>query len=104
MLEPTAPLFDCFGFDWDEGNADKSWIAHRVTRSECEETFFNEPFLLTVDLHHSASEPRFYGLGHTDEGRRFFLVSTVRGTLVRVISARDMSRRERREYERARVE
>ncbi len=48
---------------------------------------------------HSGQESRFYALGQTDAGRRLFIVFTVRGTLIRVISAREMNRREKREYE-----
>jgi len=48
---------------------------------------------------HSSKEPRFYMLGHTDKGRRLFVVFTIRGGLIRVVSARDMNRRERRLYE-----
>jgi hypothetical protein len=44
-------------------------------------------------------EPRYYVLGQTDAGRKLFVVVTVRRELIRVISARDMNRRERKEYE-----
>jgi uncharacterized DUF497 family protein len=97
-------LLDCTGFQWDSGNLEKNWTAHGVRWTECEESFFNEPFLIAPDVGHSQSEPRFYALGQTDHGRRLFLVFTVRTRLVRVISARDMSRRERQEYERVRGE
>jgi hypothetical protein len=40
-----------------------------------------------------------YLLGKTDSGRRLFVVFTIRGELVRVISARDMNRNELRSYE-----
>ncbi len=93
-------LSGCIGFEWDEGNAEKNWIKHRVGRSECEEAFFNEPIFAASDVERSGVEPRFYALGQTDEGRLLFLAFTVRGPLIRVISARDMSRRERKEYER----
>lgn len=86
------------GFQWDAGNQDKSWERHRVSRSECEQVFFNRPFLLSDDQPHSEDEPRFYALGQTDLRRLLFVVFTLRETLLRVISARDMTRRERREY------
>ena len=94
-------LTRCTGFEWDEGNADKNWVAHGVTRAEAEQVFFNVPLLLAPDREHSKSEDRYYGLGVTDTGRALFVVFTIRGELVRVISARDMSRRERRAYEQA---
>jgi len=92
-------LTRCSGFEWDEGNLLKNWETHRVSASECEQVFFNQPLVTGDDERHSGQEPRYYGLGQTDASRRLFVVFTVRGTLIRVISARDMSRRERREYE-----
>jgi len=97
-------LSACTGFEWDEGNADKNWIQHQVSPGECEEAFFNDPLLVVTDPSHSEREPRFYALGQTDAGRRLFLAFTIRQQLVRVISARDMSRRERKEYARAQSE
>jgi uncharacterized DUF497 family protein len=97
-------LSACTGFEWDEANADKNWIQHQVTPGECEEAFFNDPLLVVPDETHSKREPRFYALGQTDAGRRLFMAFTIREQLVRVISARDMSRRERKEYQRAQSE
>jgi uncharacterized protein len=90
---------DCTGFDWDAGNSDKNWTAHRVSDSECEEVFFNRPFVVRRDLQHSQEELRFYALGRTDQSRTLFVVFTVRGRLIRVISARDLTRKERRIYQ-----
>jgi hypothetical protein len=104
VAESRDPLFACTGFEWDEGNVDKNWLKHQVSDAECEEVFFNEPLLVARDLTHSSQEPRFYALGRTDADRRLFAVFTIRGQLIRVISARDMSRRERKEYERAQSE
>jgi len=83
------------GFEWDEGNRDKNQIRHGVSDSEGEQVFFNEPVVFP-DERHSAHEPRYYLLGRTDQGRRLFVVFTRRGVKVRVISARDVSRKERR--------
>ena len=94
-------LHDCDGFEWDVGNSDKNWERHRVTQSECEQVFFYVPFLVAEDLGHSQEESRSYGLGKTDLNRRLFVVFTIRGSLIRVISARDMSRSERRVYQHA---
>jgi hypothetical protein len=91
----------CVGFEWDAGNADKNWDLHKVTRGEAEGIFFNRPFIVAPDSAHSQREPRYAALGRTDEGRRLTVVFTVREALVRVISARDMSRREWRIYEQA---
>lgn len=101
MRDPKEILEECTGFEWDEGNADKSWVTHGVARVEAEQVFFNVPLVLAPDREHSQAEDRYYGLGVTGAGRALFVVFTVRGERVRVISARDMSRRERRAYEQA---
>jgi uncharacterized DUF497 family protein len=97
-------FLECAGFQWDEGNAEKNWLKHKVSRAECEEAFFNEPLLVASDLKHSGAEPRFYALGQTDEGRSLFIVFTLREKLIRVISAREMRRREKKEYDRVQSE
>jgi uncharacterized protein len=91
------PLEGCTGFDWDEANAEKNWSKHRVTFWECEEVFFNRP-LVRRDIAHSREEPRYYVLGETDAGRLLFVAFTVRGHLIRPISFRDMTRKERKAY------
>ena len=90
---------DCIDFDWDEGNADKSWEKHGVADLECEEVFFNQPLIVRRDPGHSQHEARYYALGHSDQNRLLFVAFTVRGRLVRVISARDMTHKERGIYE-----
>ncbi|NIM92215.1 MAG: BrnT family toxin [Anaerolineales bacterium] len=88
----------CKGFDWDEWNAKKIWEKHQVSRAECEQVFFNQPFVVGEDFAHSQEESRFYVLGKTDTGRALFLIFTIRDELIRVITARDMSRKERRVF------
>lgn len=92
-------LSQIIGFDWDENNREKNWEKHGVLASECEEVFFNLPLLLQSDPSHSQKEPRYYVLGHTIADRRLFIAFTVRQNKIRVISARDMSRKERSIYE-----
>ncbi len=92
-------LLKCTGFEWDRHNAEKNWQKHRVTPSECEQIFFNRPLVVADDVKHSKKENRFYALGHTDAGRLLFVVFTVRRDKIRVISARDMNRKERKVYE-----
>jgi len=94
-----SSLTECVGFDWDAGNSGKNWTKHRVSDSECEEVFFNNPLVVRKDVEHSEEEPRSYALGQTDRSRTLFVVFTVRGKLIRVISARDMTRKERRIYQ-----
>jgi uncharacterized DUF497 family protein len=83
-------------FEWDDGNARKSSGKHGVSQAEAEQVFF-DPWLLVEDLRHSLHEQRFHALGRTDEGRPLHITFTLRqtATRIRVISARDMSRKER---------
>lgn len=88
-------------FEWDAGNARKSADKHGVSQSEAEQVFFNVPLLVAEDARHSDVEARFHALGKTDADRRLHITFTLRaeGTMIRVISARDMSRRERLVYD-----
>ncbi len=89
------------GFDWDAGNARKSADKHGVTQAEAEQAFFNQPLLVLSDDRHSALEQRFQALGRTEAGRRLQITFTLRrnATLIRVVSARDMSAKERVVYD-----
>ncbi len=87
------------GFEWDRGNFTKNLERHGVSHIECEEVFFNTPVLVREDAGHSRSEDRYYALGKTDNERSLFIVFTVRKNKIRVISARDMNRKERKAYE-----
>ena len=89
------------GFDWDDGNRNKNWTRHQVTASECEEVFFSLPLFLEDDVQHSQEEKRFYVLGQTNADRKLFISFTIRTNKIRVISARDMSRKERQTYAKA---
>jgi uncharacterized protein len=86
------------GFDWDHGNISKNWEKHKVTPVQCEELFFNMPLVVQTGEQHSVSEKRYFALGKTDAERRLFIVFAIRGRKIRVISARDMSRKERKIY------
>jgi len=99
-MDAYEHLQACTGFDWDEGNLLKNWEKHGVTVAECEQVFFNRPLLARPDESHSLAECRFYLLGKADSGRQLFVVFTIREERIRVISARDQSRKERRSYER----
>lgn len=90
------------GFDWDDGNA-RTNEKHGGSQSEAEEVFFSQPLLLLEDSRHGGRESRFHALGKTLEGRSLHISFTLRagGTLIRVISARDMHRKERIIYDQA---
>jgi uncharacterized protein len=89
------------GFEWDEGNARKNADKHDVSQAEAEQLFFNEPLLIVPDLVHSMAKIRLHALGKTDESRKLHATFTLRHkrTKIRVISARNMSRKEREYYE-----
>ncbi|GAB4219479.1 MAG: BrnT family toxin [Candidatus Microgenomates bacterium] len=85
-------------FDWDEGNIDKNQIKHNVHFKECEEVFLNKP-MIDKDIKHSLKEKRYFCLGETNKKRYLFISFTIRNYKIRVISARPMSKKERRIYE-----
>ncbi len=94
----TLPKYT--GFEWDNGNQDKNRFKHKVLNIECEEIFFNQPLLIFEDHKHSHKEERLYALGRTNN-RFLFISFTLRGTCIRVISARSMNKKERKHYETA---
>ena len=85
-------------FEWDQGNKTKNWLKHKVLWTECENVFLNDPLFISPDLKHSDKEKRYYALGHTNNNRLLFLSFTIRKERIRVVSAREMSRKERRIY------
>jgi uncharacterized DUF497 family protein len=89
------------GFEWDDGNARKNADKHDVGQAEAEQVFFNDPLLMVRDVAHSADEPRIHALARTDDKRLLHVTFTRRqsGTKIRVISARDTSRKERVAYD-----
>jgi uncharacterized DUF497 family protein len=93
LPEPVA-------FQWDYGNIDKNFKKHEVTIQEAEELFASEPFVTVEDRRHSTgAEKRFQGLGQTKTSRKLFVAFTIRDKKIRVISIRDMKRKERLAYE-----
>lgn len=95
-----SQLKKCTGFDWDRGNSEKNWIKHKVRRDEAEQIFFNQPLIVADDDKHSTKETRYLALGKTSNDRLLTVVFAIRKkTLIRVISARDMHKNERKIYE-----
>jgi uncharacterized DUF497 family protein len=86
------------GFDWDNGNSGKNLSKHNVSDGECEEIFFNSPLTTVDDDRHSDVESRFAAYGVTNGGRLLMVVFTFRIDLLRIISARDMNRKEREDF------
>ena len=93
-----GPFEKITGFEWDKGNEQKN-VKHGVTPAEAEQVFLNEPLLVLDDLKHSDTEQRFHALGQTGEGRLLHITFTIRTTMIRIISARNMHRKERAIYE-----
>jgi uncharacterized protein len=89
----------CTGFQWNQGNLVKIWQRHRVSPEECEQVFLKQYFYAMPNGEHTtAEEARFKIFGQTQAGRYLSVIFTIRGDLIRIISARDMNRRERRMY------
>jgi len=86
-------------FEWDKGNQDKNFRKHKVTNKESEEAFENAEKFLHKDEKHSTLEQRYMLWGATKNGRQLSIIFTLRDSFVRVISARDMNKKERRAYE-----
>ena len=87
------------GFEWDAHNRDKNLAKHRVTDEECEEAFFDPDKKVAVDETHSQNERRYFLLGNTSQSRLLVIVFTIRHERIRVISARDINKKERKLYE-----
>ena len=90
-IQIVADFTRVVGFQWDEGNARKSFDKHSVSQAEAEQVFFNEPLLVVEDVKHSRLEPRFHALGVTNSGLQLHVTFTLRGenTKIRVVSVRD---------------
>ena len=101
-MDDIEKLPDCTGFQWDKSNVEKNWLKHRVSPVECEQIFFNQPLIILDDPEHSIAEKRFAAFGRTDAERLLAVIFTKRAGLLRVISARDMNRKERKFYEKKR--
>jgi len=90
---------DPLSFEWDSGNINKNFNKHQVTNQEAEEIFFNEPLIVAEDQKHSTQESRFQSLGKTNKNRKLFLSFTIRLNKIRIISIRDMNKKEKKIYE-----
>ena len=84
-----------FAFDWDAGNKDKNFIKHRVTNEECEEVFFDPHKRILEQVLYAGKEIRHVLVGCTKERRAMFVVFTIRRDRIRIISARDLNKKER---------
>ena len=86
-------------FQWDKGNISKNRKKHRVDENEAEEPFFDSKRKTFNDHVHSNKEERFRFIGKTKKGRLLFIAFTIRNKKVRVISARNINKKEVKLYE-----
>ena len=86
-------------FQWDRGNIDKNSKKHDVTNAECEEVFFDENKIILKNILHQGKESRHILLGKTKAKRLLFTVFTVRNNKIRIISSRDINKKEGKLYE-----
>lgn len=91
-------MFNEAEFLWDKGNIDKN-RKHLVENNEIEEVFFDRKVKVFPDPAHSIAEKRFILLGKTKRKRLLFISFTKRGKNIRVISARDINKKEVSLYE-----
>ena len=92
-------LKEVSGFEWDEGNKNKSLAKHAVSNEECEEIFFDYNKDIQGDALHSVNKERYILIGKTKQNRVLYAVFTIRKNKIRVISARDINKKERKLYE-----
>ncbi len=92
-------LPDPLEFVWDPGNSGKNEQKHRVSDQEAEEPFFDEKKKIFTDRLHSGKEERFRIVGKTKILRVLFVVFTIRKRQIRIISARDINKKEVHLYE-----
>ena len=88
-------------FEWDEAKPKSNRRKHGVSFEEAA-TIFGDPLSLTIeDPAHPLGEERFVIIGESARGRRLVVVFTERGDRIRIISAREATSREARDYEQA---
>jgi len=86
------------GFEWDTGNKGKN-LKHKVADEECEEVFFDPRKVIQKDKLHSQKEERFILIGKTNQEKLLYVSFTIRKDKIRIISARDLNKKEYKLYE-----
>jgi uncharacterized DUF497 family protein len=86
-------------FEWDTNKASANIKKHGVSFAEAT-TVFGDPLSTTFpDPDHSINESRYITIGLSSSGKLLIIAHTDRGNSIRIISAREATRRERRFYE-----
>jgi len=86
-------------FEWDPDKAARNLKAHGISFEEAASVFGNPLAVTFFDPDHSENEDRYLTFGESQENRLLAVVHTDREEAVRLISAREVTRQERRQYE-----
>jgi len=89
---------EVFEFQWDRGNIGKN-RKHNVEDKEAEEIFLDQNKAIFKDILHSTTEERYIILGKTSKDRLLYVVFTIRGKKIRIISVRNINKKEVHLYE-----
>lgn len=87
--------------EWSPDKAERNLRKHGVSFEEAAAVFADPLSATLADPDHSAAEERLLLLGKSSAGRYLIVSFTERGETIRLISARPMTPRERRSYERS---
>ena len=86
-------------FDWDDDKAEINFVRHGISFLEAASVFDDDLSITFLDPDHSVDEERLIIIGHSNRGRLLFVSHTDRNRRPRIISAREVTRRERKVYE-----
>lgn len=86
-------------FTWDENKAEANLSTHGVSFDEASTVFEDILYVDFYDPDHSYNEHRYVIIGQSNRGRLLIVSYTERGDAIRLISARETTRRERQDYE-----
>ncbi len=101
MYNGMVDLSKITGFDWDEGNIDKSYRKHGITPNQAESVFLDDNLAVEPDVKHQELEKRYIAIGSGEKGSILFTIFTIRNDKIRIISARGANQKERIKYEKA---
>lgn len=86
-------------FEWDPIKALENLQKHDVALEESATVFRDDLSMTVPDPDHSTAEDRFITIGLSSRNRLLMVAHTERGDAIRIISARELTHRERRQYE-----
>ena len=86
-------------FEWDEAKAAANLAKHAVSFEEAKTVFDDPVYVDFYDPDHSQDENRYIMIGQSGQGRLLLVSYTERDDIIRLISAREVTRGEREAYE-----